>query len=96
MKQVVGPWRKEFQRLEQAEKQLEEGWRSLSMSATCPVAEAEREDPWLPWVSGERLLTPQLLEVGEELEWALAAAFPVAAASGRHSNELSVGQAVLV
>ena len=95
MKQVVRPWREEIQRLEQAEKQLEGGWSSPSLSATCPVAEAEMEDLWPPWVSGEKLLTPQLLKVGEELEWALAVAFPVAADSGRHLNELSGDQAVL-
>ena len=81
---MVRPWREEIERLVTAEKRLEGGWSSPFLSATCPVAESEREDPGPPWVWGEKLLTPQLLEVGEELEWASAVAFPMAAASGRH------------
>ena len=46
-------------------------------------------------MKGEKLLTPRLTEVGEELARALAAAFPVAAVFGLHSGESSVVQAVL-
>ena len=95
MKQEVGPQREEIQRLEQAWKRLEGGSCSPSLLATCPVAETATEGSWPPSVLGEKLLTPRLPEVGEELEQALAAAFPVAAAFGLHSGGLSGDQAVL-
>ena len=53
------------------------------------------EGSWPPSVLGEKLLTQRLPEVGEELEQALAAAFPVAAAFGLHLGGLSGDQAVL-
>ena len=53
------------------------------------------EGSWPPSVLGEKLLTPWLPEVGEELEQALAAAFPVAAVFGLHLGGLSGDQAVL-
>ena len=81
--------------MEQAWKRLEGVLCSLPLSATCPVAMAETEGLWPPLVWGEKLLTPWLPEVGEELEQALAAAFPVAAAFGLHSGGLSGDQAVL-
>ena len=56
---------------------------------------AETEGWRLPLVWGEKLLTLWLPEVGEELERALAAAFPAAAAFGLHLGESSGDQAVL-